>query len=248
MLIASPRHRTDDLKLWRPLEAADAVYGRWLLKPEKVTKSLEAIRSFVSAGTAYCGVSWGKDSVVAAHLCREVAPEVPLVNLRCSNRNPDCDAVRDVYFSAFPGQAYSEVEIDYGDLHAGNLARHELDAGTDELWYAGIAKCNERFGQRRILGVRADESGRRRIRCLRWGQSSKNGCAPLAWWTLADVFGYLAVNRLPVHPAYAMLGNGRWPRERLRTAEIGDTHGTGSGRGEWEREYYGDMVRRLVAG
>lgn len=245
MLIPSRRHRPDDLKLWRSLEAADAVYGRSFLKREKIQESLDALRSFIAAGACYCGVSWGKDSVVVAHLCREVAPDIPLVNLRCTNRNPDCDAVRDAYLSAFPGQRYEEIEVDYGALHGDGLAAHELDRETDRRWEAAIRECGRRFGSRHVLGVRADESGRRRIRCLRWGMNSKRGCAPLAWWTLSDVFGYLAMRGLPVHPAYAMLGNGRWPRERLRTAEIGDTHGTGSGRAEWEQEYYGDVLRGL---
>ena len=72
-----------------------------------------------------------------------------------------------------------------------------------------------------------------------------SGCAPISAWRESDVFSYLAKNKLPVHPAYAMLGGGRWPRHRLRVAEIGDTHGTGGGRREWEQEYYGDVLRRL---
>lgn len=85
------------------------------------------------------------------------------------------------------------------------------------------------------------------MRCARWGISTERTCAPLAWWTAADVFAYLATHDLPVHPAYAMLGGGRWRRERLRVAEIGDTHGKGGGRLEWETEYYGDALRRLQA-
>jgi phosphoadenosine phosphosulfate reductase len=98
-----------------------------------------------------------------------------------------------------------------------------------------------------MLGIRADESSGRRIRTLRWGLNSPNGSAPIAKWSTQDVFSYLAVNDLPVHPAYAMLGGGRWPRERLRVAEIGDSHGTGGGRREWEMEYYGDVLRRIEA-
>jgi hypothetical protein len=42
-----------------------------------------------------------------------------------------------------------------------------------------------------------------------------------------------------------MLGSGRWQRERIRTAEIGDVHGTRMGRTEWEREYYPDILARI---
>ena len=67
----------------------------------------------------------------------------------------------------------------------------------------------------------------------------------LAFWRAADVFAYLAQRGLPVHPAYGYLGGGRWARERLRVAEIGDTHGRLSGRGEWEQEYYGDLLHKI---
>jgi phosphoadenosine phosphosulfate reductase len=176
-----------------------------------------------------------------------IAPSVPLAHLRPTNHNPDCDAVRDDYFTRFPGQSYHEVLVDYGSLHAQHLPDSELDRETDRAWYAAIRDCEERFGPRHVLGIRADESGGRKMRCRVWGENSPNGCAPIAWWTTADVFAYLAHHDLPVHPAYAMFGGGRWPRERLRVAEIGDTHGRGGGRAEWEAEYYGDVLRRLQA-
>jgi phosphoadenosine phosphosulfate reductase len=42
-----------------------------------------------------------------------------------------------------------------------------------------------------------------------------------------------------------MLGGGRWDRNYIRVAEIGDIHGNGIGRTEWESEYYNDEIRRL---
>jgi phosphoadenosine phosphosulfate reductase len=247
MLIPSDRHRREDIELWREMEEADLIYGDRLLRSGKVEESAEAILAFVAAGRCYAGVSHGKDSVVLAHLLWEAAPCVPLIHLRPTNHNPDCDAVRDAYFARFPEQHYEEVAIDYGTLHADGLADHELDRETDRRWYAAIADCEAVHGGRHILGIRNGESFGRRVRTLRWGISTARSCAPLAWWSLADIFGYLAVHGLPVHPAYAMLGGGRWPRERLRVAEIGDTHGKGSGRRAWEEEYYGAELRRLEA-
>ncbi|AMV24610.1 Phosphoadenosine phosphosulfate reductase family protein [Gemmata sp. SH-PL17] len=244
MLIPSPRHAAADRELWADLEAADRAHAPRI--GPKVERSLAALRLFLDGGPAYCGVSWGKDSVVVAHLCATVAPAVPLVNLRCSNRNPDCDAVCNEYRARFPDQRYIEHPIDYEGLHARNLPAGALDRETDRRWYAGIRRLNDDLGHRHILGIRAGESAGRKMRCRVWGENSPNGCAPLAWWTTADVFAYLATHSLPVHPAYAMLGGGRWGRERLRVAEIGDTHGTGGGRAEWEREYYGDVLRRLA--
>lgn len=244
-LIPSDRPSRVDLALWSDLEKADRVHGARLLAGSKVGDALAALREFLSAGPAYVSVSWGKDSVVVAHLCREACPTAPLVHLRPTNHNPDCDAVRDHYLRHFPGQQYAEQPVDYGNLHAQGLPRGDLDRLTDSRWYAAIAKAQARYGGWHVSGVRAEESFGRRARCRRWGVSSPNSCAPLAWWTVADVFGYLAAHDLPVHPAYACLGGGRWEREQLRVAEIGDTRGTGLGRAEWEWEYYGDVLRRL---
>lgn len=245
MLIHSDRHRPEDLELWSELEAGDREHGKRRQHLVMVDRSLEVIRRFAATGPCYCGVSWGKDSVVVAHLCLLTDPSIPLIHLRPSNHNPDCDAVRDDYFRRFPGQAYYEVRVDYGDLHAQNLPVHELDRATDKRWYAAIRESGRQYRGRHVLGIRSEESGGRRLRQMIWGESSPNGCAPITRWSTADVFAYLAANRLPVHPVYAMLGGGRWPRDRLRVAEIGDTHGTGSGRREWELEYYGDIIRRL---
>lgn len=243
MLIPSHRHTSADLELWAELEEADHAHAYRL--PLKIERALAAIRAFVATGPAYCGVSWGKDSVVVAHLCWLADRSIPLIHLRPTNHNPDCDAVRDNYLTKFPGQPYSEAAVNYGDLHARSLPAHELDRETDSRWYAAIQGCGKPFGGRHILGIRADESSGRKLRQMVHGESSPNGCAPITRWSAQDVFAYLASHDLPVHPAYAMLGGGRWPRERLRVAEIGDTHGTGSGRREWEQEYYVDIIRKL---
>src|SRR5690606_27886834 len=124
----------------------------------------------------------------------------------------------------------------------------DYDRATDRLWRAGFRALRAQCGaDRHLSGVRGDESPGRLIRMCRWGESSPNACAPIGRWSVADVLGYLAAHDLPVHPNYAMLGGGRWPREHVRTAEIGDSHGRRMGRAEWEQEYYGDVLARLQA-
>lgn len=243
MLIQSYRHTPEDLELWAELEAADSLR----CTRNRQAEALNAIIAFtVDQPPCYAGVSWGKDSVVVAHLLWCTARHVSLMHLRPTNHNPDCDAVRDAYFAQFSGQPYVEVEVSYEGIDRANTPHQELDRLTDQRWYAAIREFEKPYNGRHVLGIRADESAGRRIRMLRWGLNSPNACAPIGRWSTADVFAYLA-SELPVHPAYAMLGGGRWPRERLRVAEIGDTHGSGGGRAEWEREYYGDVLRRIEA-
>jgi len=243
MLIESPRHTAADLSLWREYESGDMAVDLGV----RAESAHRAIEGFLSRGAAYAGCSWGKDSVVVTHLLWTRARHVPLMHLRPTNHNPDCDAVRDAYFARFPGQTYEEVPVDYAGIDRVRLTAAALDKATDQRWYAAIAGYNEQSGERRILGLRMEESGGRKIRMRRWGVESPNSLAPIGFWSESHVFGYLAQHGLPVHPAYAMLGAGRWRRDKLRVAEIGDTHGGQFGRAEWEREYYGDVLNRIEA-
>ena len=44
-----------------------------------------------------------------------------------------------------------------------------------------------------------------------------------------------------------MTDGGRWDKYRLRVSGIGHLEGSGMGRREWERLYYGDFLRRANA-
>lgn len=250
--MSSHRHKPADLSLWDDLESADFAHASRQAFTRKVESAIETVALFVfgrNRKSCYAGVSWGKDSVTVAHLFWLTARRVPLVHLRPTNHNPDCDAVRDEYFARFPGQPYEEIEVDYSGINRNILTAQDLDAATDKRWYAAIAGVEKKYSNQHALGIRAEESSGRKMRMFRWGVESPNALAPIGRWTTQDVFAYLADNDLPVHPAYAMLGAAtggacRWPRDRIRVAEIGDTHGTGGGRAEWEMEYYGDAVRR----
>lgn len=241
MLIGSLRHRPADHAFWDELFATDVKLVRKL--PPYVARARGALAEFVRGGGCYVGTSWGKDSVVVVHLAREF--DVPVVNLRCvPSRNPDCDLVRDAYLSRFDCE-YREELCDYGSIYSQHLPLQSHDVETDKVWNAAWRRVNK-WRPRHISGVRSEESNVRRIRMMRWGESTKMTCAPIGWWPTWAVFAYLAAHDLPTHPAYGCLGGGRWPRDRIRVAEIGDSHGRGGGRAEWEAEYYSDVLRRIA--
>ena len=236
MLIASPRHTAADLRLWSEYHAADLAHGMTI--DAKIDRSIAVIRKFAQQ-PCYLGVSWGKDSVVVAHLTFASGVSVPAVWMRIEPiKNPECEIVRDTFLQTWPLN-YSEIE---------RLCEWDNGWHASGTLESAAVEAEQRFGARRILGIRADESGVRRLTCLRNGEDSVNSCRPLAWWTAQDVMGYLARFSLPTHPAYAMLGGGRYDRWRLRVASLGGRRGDGIGRAEWEREYYGDVLRRLQTG
>lgn len=240
MLIKSDRHTARDLAEWREYERADKTHCNSRMLGRNWRRALEAIRQFTAAGACWCGVSWGKDSVVTAHAVMTVSPHVPLRWIRVEPiKSPECEEVRDSFLKLHPRCDYDEVEVwctaSDGDWHA---------SGTLE---AGSKVVCDALGERTILGIRASESTTRAMRVFRYGENTKNRSAPLGLLTTDDVFAKLYQYGLPVHPAYAMTGGGRWPRKHLRVSSLGGQRGRGHGRLEWEQEYYGDVLNRLKA-
>jgi phosphoadenosine phosphosulfate reductase len=80
-LVASPRHRVDDLACWEVHEQVDRINARSDRLQQLVERSIAEVGAFASQGRCYASVSWGKDSMVLAHLIATEAPHVPLVHL-----------------------------------------------------------------------------------------------------------------------------------------------------------------------
>lgn len=243
MLLVTERHTPKDLDFWGELELADLAHYRVGRVEAKAARSLDLMRAFAREGPCYASVSWGKDSTVLAHLVYRMglaAPPVGNVAQHGGRYDPYVPAVRDRFLAGFPLR-YREEAVPLSEVFD--------DGGHTPALDVGIRRLREAFGTPRYLGgVRADESGARRIGMMSRGLVTISSCQPLGWWTAADVFAYLAYHGLPVHPAYAMLGGGRWDRQHIRVSILGGPKGNQFGRAEWEREYYGDVLRRLAVG
>lgn len=256
MLIASHRHTKADLAFWRELEAADTIHGSTERMRRKAEAAADEVKRFAAAWPCYAGLSGGKDSacVVAILHAAGLLPSVPVVWFRAMPKhNPDVPLVLRSLESKFPDL---QIDIiDYDSPVPFQISRIEAEE-TSRRSFDRACGSAEKVHGRRILGIRADESGVRRISYRTLGRSTKNSCRPIMDWTLADVYGYAAVHGVPLHPVYAMFGavlgglsggGARWPRKSLRIdALMGDCGGQ-FGRSEWEREYYGDEIRRLEA-
>lgn len=226
VLLDHPRHSQQDLRTWAIWEAGDARYGRIRCGHLRAlsSKARQAISRFLQKSDAYVSVSWGKDSVVVAHLARQVDPTLPLVHATFGARtNPDCERVADEFLGGWPMPYYA------------------IDCPWVDSWYRPI---QEAHGDRRIMGIRSEESGTRKLSSRVHGLSTSNVCRPILHWTLSDVMSYLYVHDLPIHPAYAMTMDGRLRREGLRVDAIGDEPGAERGRSDWERRYYPALPSR----
>ena len=235
MLLNCPRHTKADLEFWRELEAADKLRG----ERKDLDRAIDRIVRFVEEGSCYAATSWGKDSVVMCHLLVRAQAFVPVTHIvqLGPQRDPEQGRVAEAFLSRWPLE-YHEVEVD-------EQIKLQNDTEHSPALDIGIGLCESRWGKRWISGLRGSEGGGRQYWTHRGG--GKHSCWPLSDWSADDVFAYLAVHDLPVHPAYAMLGGGRWERERVRVSIIGGAKGRAGGRDEWEREYYGDILRRIEA-
>lgn len=242
MLIASPRHSTEDLKRWSYWTSVWEQHAQLRTFAKHIDRSEAALLSFTGAHPCYCGVSWGKDSVVVAELVQRLVPRVPLVWVRVDpDHNPDCLLVRDEFLRRYPSCRYDEIPVRRA---AGAYRAH----GTLEQ---GTRLAAQRYGARYVSGVRAEESGARKHRMTAHGESTASTCAPIGWWSGDDVFAYLLQRGLPIHPAYACLLDGHLDPRRVRVSPLGGDRGQrtgdGFGRSEWEERYYRDEVAALAA-
>lgn len=230
MLITGSCMSTEDMARWDQLVRYDAILAASPSLQKSEEQAIDEIERFLSDGSAYCGVSWGKDSTVVAHLVRRISPTIPLVWVRVEPIfNPDCPAVRDAFLSAYPGE-YIEIvrhcRTDADGLHA---------TGTLE---SGFKEAAAMAADRHISGIRAEESGPRKLRVMAYGLSTSRTCAPIGRWRGEHVFAYLHKYNLPIHPAYAMSMGGTLDRRRIRVSSLGGKRGRGWGRREWESFYY----------
>lgn len=243
MLIRSPRHSADDLRVWAERERADATYARLHSFDARQEKALATAARFALAGPCYASVSWGKDSMVIAHLAvrlrKRLGVVCPIVWVRVEPiKNPDCETTRDAFFRCFD-HPYHEVEVWCSRDDEGWHATGTLERGFAEA-------CRVAGAERSLRGIRADEAGYRKALMERSGACSKHACRPIGWWSGQDVFAYLYRHDLPMHPAYAMSMGGMLDRDRIRVSSIGGRRGTGQGRAEWERRYYERELREIL--
>jgi len=229
MLIITHRHTAEDLEAWKDYEDIDEI-SSWSKYNE--IQSTRIMQQFLESNKKSCIMtSWGKDSIVLLHLFVRLGIKRPVVHMRVEYRsNPDCLLVRDEFLKMFDVEYY-EHEYPYWQVEA------------SEKHWADLAR---RYGVR-CSGIRAEESAIRSKQFELFGFSTRNSCRPLMKWRKPEIFAYIHHNNLPLNPVYGYLGGGRWRREDLRTHALhsdADRAGSGLGRIEWEREYYGDVIAR----
>jgi len=222
------------------MERLDALAARLPKLKRRTDAALSLMDDFLSKGDAYVGVSWGKDSTVIAHLAATLKTNALVAWFPAGRiENPDNALVRDSFLERF-GSAIDYIEVEAG-LDSDDWDRVEGHDGAQRAFEAATREVGARY----VSGVRAEESGIRKMAMRSHGLSTPRTCRPIGWWSAAEVFAYLYRHDLPVHPAYAMTMGGTLDRSRIRVSTLGGWRGRNRGRREWENHYYGDVLSAI---
>jgi phosphoadenosine phosphosulfate reductase len=246
MLLQSNRFLDNDLETWNKWVKNDEIHIKSKGYKFRLNKTIERIKKFADENdenTYYVGVSWGKDSIVLSHMIYNIGVSPINIYIRqLDNENPHNKDVRDNFLKLFNINYYEE-SYSYKTTPDQTYFKN----GKPNKWYYILNQLNKKYNKR-ITGLRKDESAKRKFRFDVFGDESLNSFTPFENFLVADIFGYMYENNLPIHPNYAMTINGLIDRNRLRVAAIGNNEGDGMFRKLWEKTYYQDILNRNAKG
>src|SRR5690606_18904538 len=154
-------------------------------------------------------------------------------------KDPEQHRVRDIFLARYP--------VDYHEIVVHETRRvHKDDGSHFPALDVGIRQARKRFGERYISGLRAGESGVRKRAFRGTFRAETTSCWPVGEWTGQDIFSWLHLHDLPIHPAYACTMGGMKDRDRIRIGIIGGPKGTEFGLRDWEWTYYRDIMREVA--
>lgn len=209
----------------RPEVAADRLHASTRAFRARVDAGLAVIREAAALGRVGVSFSAGKDSTVLLHLVRSVIPDAPAALF-----DSGCEMPETLALAAHYGAQVIHPRLTYPEM-----ARYSgwwgyptpVDAGCpfpvktiliDEP--ADVLVVRERLSVCAI-GLRAEESSGRRANAATRGMLYRGAnrtwyLAPLAFWSVADVWAYIAEHDLEYHPVYDAMARLGIPREEQR--------------------------------
>jgi phosphoadenosine phosphosulfate reductase len=223
----------------------------------RVERARAILRDAALLGPLVVATSWGKDSVALADLTIETLGPVPLLHLTSSYRLPGWErvaehfAARTTVYEITPRRSLAETIGWLREIGLGcERSRSSRRAASEPKKDAGTAWCLDKGFPVQAMGLRAEENpGTRgklfRVRGPIYQARGMTIVCPLAWWSAADVWAYLAARGLPYHPLYDAESHGL-TRETLRNAGWLTTSGAERGRIAWLRAHYPEQYRLLA--
>lgn len=218
------------------------VYAKLPVFKRRVERSLQVVKEFLEiTENPYIAWSTGKDSTACIGLVREFR-NVVAVNMDNGVELPDnAEVLRQIdnVYVYHADRLFLDLMDEYGfespKLKKGNFVRRF----EQEHNFDGV-----------IMGLRRDENAVRKRYLRGHIYQRKDGmwtCLPILHWSMYDVFAYLLVKELPIHPMYTR--DSLQPLEHRRVGGYisGRNRGSEYGRFVWLREQYPETWQELSA-
>ncbi|GIV81701.1 MAG: hypothetical protein KatS3mg051_1055 [Anaerolineae bacterium] len=221
----------------------------------RLDKSREIIAEALSVMQApYVAFSAGKDSSAVLHLVRSMAPDVPAVwsddewNLpetyELVEATPNCYriAARVWHAEWFTSWDTDNPELPEGTIWVDAPRNDGLQTFARQQGYDGV-----------FIGLRAEESSARRKHLRTFGTlfyAEKHGvwqCNPIAWWTVQDVWAYIAAYDVPYNRAYDRLAEMDVPLEHQRIGPFAVERVLGHGQLQLLKRGWPDLFNEFAA-
>ncbi len=233
--------------------SADLAHARTLAHRRVVDQARAAIEEASAIGPIGVSVSGGKDSTVV----RALIPDAPAAWF---DSGAELAGTADLVVRQGAERIAPIRDLPDMCRYAGWWGyASPVDRGaTFDVVATLILEPSERFATSHglsvmALGLRAGESRGR------WRSASARGdlyrvesldvwhCCPLAWWTTADVWAYIAVHDLPYHPAYDVMTAMGITRDAQRIGTALGGKAVSTGRVAMIRRCDPDLYNRLAA-
>lgn len=181
------------------------MFQGWASLPQfqqKLEKAKALVKEALTIAPSYVACSWGKDSIVLAHLCQQVQPDILIFHYASIESS---EGIVDNYPCII--STYREkFNPNYQELIAKREWAKTPDTVQDRINSSIDSKYKLAF-----VGLRAEESKPRRIVLRQYGlihqyQSGKHKgkyrACPLAWWGWKDIYAYCVAFDLPLLSRY----------------------------------------------
>lgn len=166
-------------------------------------------RFFELTENPYLALSFGKQSIVLAHIIYQIRPQTPMILLRSWETFLLHDMERVI--DEFTQSAKINLKVHFKDNVSWNDWDWQTtrDYGQKDIQNMGDEACPGWDGV--IMGLSKDESVARRISCSSsntdWKtifqyKDGRYRCTPIQFWQMNDLAAYIATNSIPLLSAY----------------------------------------------
>lgn len=213
----------------RAVTLGDRAHALLPVFQRRVERALETIREAATLGRIGVAFSGGKDSTVLLDLVRQVMPAAPAAFYDSGCEYPWTYDLVEAYGveTVYPERPHLDMLRAGG--YWGRVATEDPDLTFDFLRVL-VQEPSERWRRQQELavvaiGLRAQESKGRYLSAKRRGDlyqltSGLWHLCPLAWWTDADVWAYIASRGLAYNDAYDRMAACGFERRSWRVSTL----------------------------